>query len=380
MVKKISQNELEKILISKVNRYQLSSVEFKQLKKIFKGKNILVTGACGSIGSAFTNELLNYPYKKVYLLDKDENNLTEMNRSIVLKKKNNIEYICTDLNIFNLDQFLLENKIQIYLNFAAVKHVRSEENFESTKYMIKTNVDSFCPQKKNFLKIFFSISSDKSINPHSILGISKHLMELKLMEYSKKYPSVHVASTRFANVAFSRGSYLEYVLNRIEKKIIFGVPMNISRYFITKKEAVSLCLLCLISSSKNKIIIPKIEKLQKEVKLIDLVRKILKIKNYKLIFSKTNKKIKNNIFPIVPQYDHIIGQKNYEEFMYDKEKKIGLLNGKVDYIKFNKNIKKVNIVKVLIATKNKSEMIKKIKKKFKFFNPRKKSKNISKLL
>ena len=66
--------------------------------------------------------------------------------------------------------------------------------------------------------------------------------------------------------------------------------------------------------------------------------------------------------------------------MYDKEKKIGLLNGKVDYIKFNKNIKKVNIVKVLIATKNKSEMIKKIKKKFKFFNPRKKSKNISKLL
>ena len=103
MVKKISQNKLEKILISKVNRYQLSSVEFKQLKKIFKGKNILVTGACGSIGSEFTNELLNYSYKKVYLLDKDENNLTEMNRSIVLKKKKNIEYICTDLNIFNLD-------------------------------------------------------------------------------------------------------------------------------------------------------------------------------------------------------------------------------------------------------------------------------------
>ena len=75
-------------------------------------------------------------------MDKNENELTELNRELVLlnnKKINKINFLCSDLTLINIDDFLNKNKINIYLNFAAIKHVRSEESIESIKYMFNTN-------------------------------------------------------------------------------------------------------------------------------------------------------------------------------------------------------------------------------------------------
>ena len=83
-----------------------------------------------------------------------------------------------------------------------MKHVRSEEYLDSLKYMFKTNSANFCPRKKNYLKIFFSISSDKAVLPQSFLGISKYFMEEKIAEFAKKNKSVSVSTVRFANVCF----------------------------------------------------------------------------------------------------------------------------------------------------------------------------------
>ena len=85
-----------------------------------------------------------------------------------------------------------------------MKHVRSEENINSVKHMFKTNSFDFLPSKNSFKKIF-SISTDKTCEPKSILGISKKIMEQNLANFKKKNPMVHVSTTRFANVAFSKG-------------------------------------------------------------------------------------------------------------------------------------------------------------------------------
>ena len=114
---------------------------------------------------------------------------------------------------------MISNKISQYFNFAAIKHVRSEEYLDSLKYMFKTNSESFCP-KKSRLKLFFSISSDKAVLPQSLLGISKFLMEKKLSQFAKN-KSIFVSTVRFANVCFSEGSYLKYAKERIEKSIIW---------------------------------------------------------------------------------------------------------------------------------------------------------------
>ena len=97
------------------------------------------------------------------------------------KKVTRIEFICNDLNLLDIQKFIKQKKINHYLNFAAIKHVRSEENLISAKYMLQTNSFNFIPKnldKIKDLKTFFSISTDKAVNPSSLLGISKRIMEL----------------------------------------------------------------------------------------------------------------------------------------------------------------------------------------------------------
>ena len=84
--------------------------------------------------------------------------------------------------------------------------------------MFKTNSINFIPKKLSNLKKIFSISTDKTVNPSSILGVSKYLMEVNLSKYKNK--NIFVSSVRFANVAFSNGSILKYVVDRlIQKKL-----------------------------------------------------------------------------------------------------------------------------------------------------------------
>jgi len=145
----------EKKIISSCDRFSLSKSQISEIQKDFKGSRILIVGAAGSIGREFTARLMNFNFSELCLMDKDENQLTELNRSLVRdhrKKINKINFICADLNIFNFDEFFIKNKISHYLNFAAVKHVRSEENLYSIHYMLMTNSKIFFLKKK-YIKI-----------------------------------------------------------------------------------------------------------------------------------------------------------------------------------------------------------------------------------
>ncbi len=381
---KLSIDRLEKIIISNKDRYKLNFTEKSEIKKTLFNQNILIVGACGSIGKKFTKQIYKFNFKKIYLLDKNENELVELNRDLVLlniKKVKKTQFVCTDITSFNLDGFLLNNKITHYYNFAAMKHVRSEEYLDSLKYMFKTNSDKFCPTKKNHLKLFFSISSDKAVLPQSLLGISKYFMEEKISSFSKKNRSVFLSTVRFANVCFSEGSYLKYVKERIEKKISFGLPIDIKRFFITHEEAISLCFKSILKRNKNKILMPSDRILNKEYKLSSLVKKLLYIYGYKIKYSKKVLSVKKSFFPVVIIDDNLEGQKNYEEFYnknidqvtYDKDNqtmKIELIN----------NIDVDLIVKKIQKQKTKNQIIKLIQKKIKTFIPKKKSVKVSHLV
>jgi len=377
-------SELENKIISKKNRYKLTKTEESEIKKTILNQNILISGACGSIGKFFTKKILNYDFKNLYLLDKNENDLVELNRDITLsntKKIKKIEYICTDITSFSLDDFLLKNKIHHYYNFAAIKHVRSEEYLDSLKYMFKTNSSKFCPNKKNDLKIFFSISSDKAVLPQSFLGISKYFMEEKLSDFAKKNKSVFVSSVRFANVSFSEGSYLKYAKERIEKKISFGLPLKIKRYFITHEEAISLCFKSILKKNKNKIIMPSDKIKIDEYKLSFLIKKLLQLYGYKIKYLKKVMAVKRNLFPVVVYEKNLEGQKNYEEF-YDKNKNYVEYDRDCQTMKINLTNKyKVNtIIQKLLKLKSKQEIIRLIQKKDRNFKPKKNTIKVSELI
>ena len=268
--------------------------------------------------------------------------------------------------MINLKEFFLKNKITHYLNFAAIKHVRSEENIYSVRYMFLTNSINFLPlEKLNKLKLkqVFSISTDKSVNPSSFLGVSKYLMEQRLAEFKKKNNKIKVSTSRFANVSFSNGSILKSIYDNIKEKKTFGVPKNIYRYFITHEEASNLCFKSLLNRNDKKIIIPYSNLKCNAHSIQDLCIKICKFFGYKVTFKKNlNYNYENKKIFVFLNKLKIYGQKKVEEFNFDdEEKKLDLYDKTIEKIDLNFFVKSDKILKEI----NKINTYKQIKIYFK---------------
>ena len=288
-------------------------------------------------------------------MDKDENSLTELNRELITifskKKILALTFICIDLNQININLTLEKYNITHYLNFAAVKHVRSEDEIFSAKYLFNTNSENFLKLqkiKKLNLKVVFSISTDKVVEPSSFLGISKKLMEDKLFKFKKINKNIFVSTTRFANVSFSKGSILKSAYDRINQKRIFGIPKKVKRYFITHEEAVNLCLLSLLKEADGKIVTPRLNLLEPSLDIEKIIIRLLKFFKFKI--TKFRKKhLKNKNFYVHQSVNNLSGQKLYEKLYEDYEKYITDLNRNIIYInpillKFDVDtfIKKIN--------------------------------------
>jgi FlaA1/EpsC-like NDP-sugar epimerase len=376
----------EEETISKFNRFEINKKDLNELKKSFKNKIVLISGAAGSIGSQFSKDIFKYNFKikKIIFLDKDENMLTELNRELLLFKnfrKINREFICSDLNSMDISNILFKDKVQFYLNFAAIKHVRSEENIQSIKYMFKTNSINFVPRKLMNLKKIFSISTDKTVNPSSILGVSKYLMEMNLSKYKNK--NIFVSSVRFANVAFSNGSILKYVVDRLIQRKKFGVPENIKRFFITHSEASNLCFKSLLKRNDKKIVIPNSKVLNKDYLLTEMVEKITKKLNLKPMFYK-KKKITNNYkdktcYILLTSISD--GQKSFEEFFSKKEnilKDVDKSICKVDLPAYDNRVK--FILDKILNSNNIDNLKKYLSIQFKNYRPPKKYIKVSRTI
>ncbi len=336
-------HSLEKEIFGEFSKFKLKKNQEKEIFKDFNKSRILISGAAGSIGKAFSFKLKDYCIHKIIFLDKDENSLTELNREINLKyKKNTIrDYICQDINDINIHYFLKSEKITHFFNFAALKHVRSEENFHSLNYLIKTNCIS--PFKmgnlnklKHLKKIFF-ISTDKTAYPSSLMGCSKKIMENELYKTKIKFKNKFISTVRFANVAFSNGSLLKNIYEKTLSNVPVGVPDNISRYFVSHSEAADLCLISLLEESDGCIIVPTYQSTGKQKKLKELAIQIIKKLKKKPIFIKKILKPKKNLQQVMLEKREIVGQKNREYFYEKNEKPLSF--------KGDKRVKKIYLYK-----------------------------------
>lgn len=347
-------SKIEKKLFSKNSRFKLQNFQYVEILKDYKNANILICGAAGSIGKAFSLRLKEFDISNIYFLDKDENGLTELSRDINLEYSQNIyrEYICRDLNDFNLNNFFKQNKITHYLNFAALKHVRSEENQYSIHNLIKTNclspfnIGNLNHPKIKLRKIFF-ISTDKVAYPTSIMGCSKKIMENKLYYMKKKYKKIFISTIRFANVSFSNGSILKNIISKINEGKIFGIPSNINRYFITHQEAADLCLLANLKNSDGHIVLPKYKIIGKQKNLKAITIKILRLFKKKFLIVKKYNNLKKNYQQVIFKKMKIIGQKN-NEFFFEKNEHLEFFENDKRLLKIkmypNNNFKNFNTI------------------------------------
>lgn len=232
-----------------------------KLKHLIANAKILVVGGAGSIGSAVVHAIFSRNPVALHVIDLNENGLTELVRSLRLKFENSI----SDLRIFPIDvasaEFtaLMEHvpPYDYILNFSALKHVRSEGDPYSIMRMLRVNILNnkllLNTAKIMQVKNFFCVSSDKAVEPTSIMGASKSVMELLL---SDQRTGVKTSSARFANVAFSSGSLLDGFRKRFELYQPLVGPSDIKRYFITHREAAILCVLSTFLSDHGEIFFP----------------------------------------------------------------------------------------------------------------------------
>lgn len=228
------------------------------------GRRVLVIGGAGSIGSATVRELVPLQPAQLVVVDHDENGLVELVRDL----RSGAGLGGVDLRTLPLDfgsgvlrqHLAAEPSFDLVLNFAALKHVRSEKDRASLLQMLDTNLLKGerlleALRQIGFRGRFFCVSTDKAANPVNLMGASKRLME-RLVFRSGALPGAVVTSARFANVAFSAGSLLAGFLQRLAKRQPLAVPCATRRYFVTPAEAGQLCALAATVAPAAHVVVP----------------------------------------------------------------------------------------------------------------------------
>jgi len=243
---------------------------------IIESKNVLITGAGGSIGSVLCSQILSYQPKSIILLDHSESALFVIEQK--LKKMNtkiNIKTKLIDLSDKDLlKDLFLHNKIDMVYHAAAYKHVDMlERNIISA---VKNNIIGlyhllFQCRKYN-IEHFVLVSTDKAVKPTTFMGLTKKFCELMLfsLEESKKY---QYSAVRFGNVFNSSGSVIPIFKKQIENQNYLTVTdKNVTRYFMSIEEAAHLVLKSSLISQGGEMFILDMGKPRK---ILDIAKKMI---------------------------------------------------------------------------------------------------------
>lgn len=307
----------EKITLDQVREVQIEDLlgrkpvklHLEEIAGYLTGERVLVTGAGGSIGSELCRQVARFEPEQLLLLGRGENSIYEIDREL--------EEDFPDLHITpliadvrdraRLTQIFREYQPTVVFHAAAHKHVPLMES--APDEAVKNNVFG----TKNVaeladvygVKRFVMISTDKAVNPTSVMGATKRVAEMIIQLLAKKSRTKFCA-VRFGNVLGSRGS----VIPLFKHQIAMGGPVTVThpdmvRFFMTIPEAVSLVIQAGAMGEKGELFILD---MGEPVKIVDLARDLIRLSG------------------LVPEKDILIeycgirpGEKLYEEILTIEE-------------------------------------------------------------
>ncbi len=308
---KFSISQLREVDVQDLLRRDHVELDFESISQYLYNKVVMVTGAGGSIGSEIVRQITRCDPKKILLLGRGENSIFKIETEC-RQLFQHIEFasLITDVkDIESLENNFAKYRPDVVFHAAAHKHVSLMEN--NPEQAIINNVGGTRNMVnlalKYSVKRFVNISSDKSVNPTSVMGASKRVAEY-IVEWAscKAKEGQEFVSVRFGNVLGSRGSVVPLFKQQIEK----GGPITIThpdmtRYFMTIPEASQLVIQAGGLGGNGSVYVLD---MGEPVKIVDLANDLIKLSG--LIPGEDIEIEYSGIRP---------GEKMYEELLTDEE-------------------------------------------------------------
>lgn len=352
----LTYKQIQKVKIEDLLGRDSIKLDANEINKYITGKNILVTGAAGSIGSELARQIAQFNPKKLILLDQAESPLYDLDIELSTKFGNSFtELVLADIrNQKRMHAIFDHFRPNIVFHAAAYKHVPIMEN--NPTEAIRTNVQG----TKNLVEIsgkfevekFIMISTDKAVNPTNIMGASKRIAEIFAQSANQNFKTQFI-TTRFGNVLGSNGSVIPLFRKQIEN----GGPItvthkDITRFFMTIPEACQLVLEAGNIGQGGEIFIFD---MGDPIKILDLAKKMIALSGLEL-----GKDIHIQVTGLRP------GEKLYEELLATEENTLPTHHPKIMIAKvredaFEKSSENIEQLIQLQRNQNHVLMVKKMK-------------------
>jgi FlaA1/EpsC-like NDP-sugar epimerase len=258
-------------------------VELDRVGAYLQDRIVLVTGAGGSIGSELCRQIARVGPRLLVVLDHAEDNLFQIDRELVEERHfSSVEAVLADCKEpHRMLETMQRFKPSVVFHAAAYKHVPLMEanpleavrnNAIATRITAETAAASDVER-------FVLISTDKAVNPKTVMGASKAMAEWIVEAAGQKHPGTRFTSVRFGNVLASSGSVVPIFRSQIER----GGPVTVthpemSRYFMTIPEAVQLVIRAGdIGAGKGEVFVLD---MGEPVKIVDLAHNMIRLAGY----------------------------------------------------------------------------------------------------
>ena len=310
--------KLRPVEIKDLLRREPVKLDDSAIRALVEGRIVMVTGAGGSIGSEICRQVLRFLPKKILLVERAENSLFLIEQELArMEPVPAFEPLIADItDEQRMDQIMAAHTPAVIFHAAAHKHVPMMES--NPAEAIKNNVfgTKLLAQlaDRHGVREFVSISTDKAVNPTSVMGCSKLLAERFVQALSATSQTKFIV-VRFGNVLASNGS----VVPTFQEQIRRGGPITVThpgieRYFMTIPEASQLVLQAATQGDGGEIFVLD---MGESVKIVDLARDLIALSgleqdDIEVVFT--------GLRP---------GEKLYEELYFDDERRVATRHPKV---------------------------------------------------
>jgi len=252
-------------------------IDLEAVRREIASRTVVVTGAAGSIGSELCRQILDYSPARLICLDQSETGLYFLRLDLINHKNGaQLAFLVADLcDAERVRSLLLEFRPEITFHAAAYKHVPMMES--NVQEAVKNNVLGFISlldlAAEAGCKSFVLISSDKAVNPTSVMGATKRICEL--ISSSKPLNGMRCVSVRFGNVLGSSGSVIPVLKQQLcnHRPLTITHP-DIKRFFMITPEAVALVLQAFTIGNHGDILVLE---MGESVRILDLARSLIRL-------------------------------------------------------------------------------------------------------